>query len=196
MKRLAKLLHEHQDKEIQMGFNFWTIYPRVSFGRDVRLGSYVVIENDCAIGDSTIIGNHVVMRPNTRIGSNCVIGHLTVFEGESTIGDNCLIHAQCHITKGVVIEDEVFIAPLFVGANDPKMQHRRAHILGDFEPEPYRIKRGARIAIGVKVLPGVTIGENSLVGVGAVVTKDVPDFAVVRGVPAQIVGEVPEEERI
>ena len=178
-----------------MGFDFWTIHQNVTFGKNVRLGSHVVIEENCFIGDNTIIGNGTVLRPFTKIGKDNVIGHLTVFEGYDTVGDGCLIHSQCHITRGVMIDDKVFIAPLFVGANDPKMCHARRHIL-KYEEKPYHIKRGVRIGVGVSVLPDIVIGENSVVGVGAVVTKDVPDFAIVYGNPAKIVGTVPEEERI
>jgi acetyltransferase-like isoleucine patch superfamily enzyme len=188
-------LHDFQDAKIQMGFDFWTIHQNVTFGKNVRLGSHVVIEENCFIGDNTIIGNGTVLRPYTSIGHNIVIGHLTVFEGDCVVGNGSLIHAQCHITKGVMIGEKVFIAPLFVGANDLQMCHARRHIL-KYEEKPYHIKRGARIAIGVRVLPDIVIGENSIVGVGAVVTKDVPDFAIVYGNPAKIVGEVPENERI
>jgi acetyltransferase-like isoleucine patch superfamily enzyme len=170
-----------------------TYHKSIEVGDDVRFGDYCVIERDCVIGHNCIIGNGVVMRPGTIIGNNTVIGHLTVFEGECTVGDKVLIHAQCHITKGVKIEDLVFIAPLFVGANDPRMCHNRRHII-DYVETPYVIKRAARIGVSVSVLPGVTIGENSVVGVGSVVTRDVPPGKIVHGVPAEVRGMVPPEE--
>jgi UDP-2-acetamido-3-amino-2,3-dideoxy-glucuronate N-acetyltransferase len=170
---------------------FGPVHPDAQFGERVRLGHYVVIEDGCKIGDDTFIGNFTMLRKNTVIGKKCVIGHGTVFEGDCTIGDRVLIHAQCHITKGVVIEDDVFIAPMFVGANTEKIVHGRGYPL---ILNPYRIKRAARIAIGVTVLPGVTIGENALVAVGAVVTKDVPDRAVVMGVPARLVRYVEDDK--
>lgn len=170
---------------------FPPIHPTVKIGKDVRLGHYIVIEEGCEIGDGTFIGNFCVLREGTRIGKRCVIGHGTVFEGKCVIGDRVLIHAQCHITKGVVIEDDVFIAPMFVGANTPRIVHGRKYPL---ELKPYCIRRAARIGVGVVVLPGVTIGENALVGAGSVVTKDVPDRAIVMGVPARVVGEVPDDE--
>ena len=170
-----------------------TLHDSITVGRNVKVGDYCVIEKDCVIGDDTIIGNSTVLRPGTKIGSKCIIGHLTVFEGECEVGNNVLIHAQCHITKGVVIEDFVFIAPLFVGANDPRMCHARRHII-EYKETPYRICRGARIGIGVSVLPGVTIGANSVVAVGSVVTRDIPDGKIVKGVPAEVCGQVPPEE--
>lgn len=167
------------------------IHPSVKFGKNVRVGKGVVMEEGCVIGDNTIIGNYVIMRPGISIGCDCVIGHLTVFEGESTIGNRVLIHAQCHITKGVIIEDDVFIAPFFCGANTPRIVHGRNYPL---ELKPYIIKRAARICISVSVVPGITIGENSLVGTGSVVTHDVPNGEIWYGNPARYKGRVAEDE--
>jgi len=170
-------------------------YRPAKIGRGTRIEPTAVIQEDCEIGEDCFIGHYVVMRPGTKIGNRTVIGHLTVFEGECSVGDDCLIHAQCHITKGATIGDKVFIAPGFIGANDPDMLHQRRH-LKEFVPKGYTIKRGARIAIGVLVLPGVTIGENAVVGAGAIVTKNVPPFAVVYGAPGRVRGLVNEEEII
>lgn len=169
------------------------IDPTARIGKDTRIQPTAIIEEGCEIGDNCFIGHYVVMRPGTKIGDNTVIGHGTVFEGNCSVGSGCLVHAQCHITMGATIEDKVFIAPMFCGANDPDMLHQRRH-LKDFVPQGYTIKHGARIGIGVLVLPGVVIGENSVVGVGAVVTKNVPPFAKVYGCPARIQDIVPQEE--
>ena len=171
--------------------NFDAIHPSTIFGSNVRMGDGVVIEQDCIIGDNTIIGHHCVLRSGTKIGDDCVIGHLTVFEGSCFIGNRVLIHAQCHITLGVVIEDDVFIAPFFVGANTPRIVHGRNYPL---ELKPYRIKRAARLGVAVVVLPGKVIGENSLVGAGSVITHDVPDKEIWFGNPATKHGDVPESE--
>ena len=81
----------------------------------------------------------------------------------------------------------------FVGANTPRIVHGRNYPL---ELKPFRIKFGARIGIDVSVLPGVTIGREALVGAGSLVTKDVPDYAVVFGRPAKVVRNVSIEERL
>lgn len=169
------------------------IHESVKVGKDTRIADTAIVEEGCEIGEGCFIGHYVVMRPNTKIGNRTVIGHLTVFEGNCSVGDDCLIHAQCHITMGVTIEDKVFIAPMFVGANDPDMVHMRRNGK-PFVPQGYTIKRGARIGVGVKVLPGVVIGENSVVGVGSVVTKRVAPWTIVYGSPARIQGMVPQEE--
>ena len=171
------------------------VHPTAKIGDGTRIGYNVVIEENCEIGRNCFVGHGTVMRPNTRLGDGVVVGHLCVFEGDTEVGDGTLIHAQCHITAGVRIGRKVFIAPMFCGANDMKMSHARRHVI-PFERRGYVIEDYARIAIGVLLNPGVTVGKNALVRMGAVVTRDVPENAVVQGVPARIVGEVPEEERL
>jgi len=168
-----------------------SIHCSTKFGKNVRLGYGVVIEKDCIIGDNTFIGHHTVLKPRTIIGKNCTIGHLTVFEGNCKIQDRVLIHSQCHITKDVLIEEDVFIAMFFVGANTPRIVHGRDYPL---ILKGYIIRRAARIGINVSVLPGVEIGENAMVGVGSVVTKDVPPRQLWLGNPARYFKNVPEDE--
>ncbi|MFZ4436818.1 MAG: hypothetical protein ACOYOS_00160 [Syntrophales bacterium] len=164
-------------------------------GQGTKIEPTAIIQKGCVIGDGCFVGHYVVMRPDTKIGDRTVVGHLTVFEGECNVGSDCLIHAQCHITKGAVIEDKVFIAPGFIGANDPEMIHMRRHGR-EFVPRGYRIKHGARIAIGVLIAPGVTIGSNAVIGIGSVITKDVADNEIVYGTRALARGVVPEHDRI
>jgi acetyltransferase-like isoleucine patch superfamily enzyme len=175
--------------------SYVVLHGGVTIEENVRISPSVEIYPDCIIGANSFIGHGCVLRPGTRIAENCVIGHSTVFEGDSDIESNVLIHAQCHITRGVRIGKGTFIAPFFVGANDKYMVHLRREKIKDWF-EPYQIQPYARIAIGVTVLPGVNIGRNAVVGAGAVVCKDVPENAIVLGVPAQQVGEVPREERL
>lgn len=175
--------------------SFSVIGKGCKIGNRTRISHHVVIEENCIIGDDTFIGHGCVLRPKTSIGNNCVIGHLTVFEGDASIGDGTLIHAQCHITSGVKIGRKVFIAPFFCGANDPKMSHARRHII-PFVRKGYIIEDYVRIAIGVLLNPGITLRKNSFIRMGSVVTKDVPENAIVQGIPARIIGEVPNEERL
>jgi len=171
------------------------IYNGVSIGENTRISSNVRIEGGCRIGSNVFVGHSTVLRPGTVISDECTIGHLCVFEGDTVVQDNTLIHSQCHITKGVKIGSSVFIAPLFVGANDPKMCHRRRHLI-EYKETPYTIGNGVRIAIGVTLLPGVVLGDNVVVGANSLVTKSVPSNFIVRGTPAIKVGEVPEGERL
>ena len=154
---------------------------------------YAIIEPDCEIGEFCRIGYHAVLRRGTKIGDHSIFGTHSVSEGNNSIGSYTTIHSQDHITTGVVIGDHVFIAPFFVGANTPRIVHGRNYPL---ELKPFRIKFGARIGIDVSVLPGVTIGREALVGAGSLVTKDVPDYAVVFGRPAKVIRNVSIEERL
>jgi len=181
----------YRNEYIDLLGNSQAISCEISVGKNVRIGIGVVIEKGCKIGDNVIIGHHVVMRPKTIIGNDSVIGHLCVFEGCSIIGSRVLIHAQCHITKDTLIEDDVFIGTGVSTTNTNRIVHGRPYELNIMGP---RILRAARVASGVTLLPGVTIGSNALIGAGAVVTKDVPDNQVWYGNPAQYVKDVDSTE--
>lgn len=159
----------------------------------MHLGSSVVIEDHCVLGDNVFVGNGTVMRPRTSIGNRTRIGHLVVFEGECQIGEDCLIQSHAYIVRGAVLEDKVFFGPGALGANDKKMVHLRRDVMG-YNEEPFRVGYAARIGSGAVILPGVVIGENSVVGAGSVVTRDVPPKKIVMGCPAKVVGDVPERE--
>lgn len=160
-------------------------------GEQARIRSGSVIYTGTRIGRRSMVGHNTVIRENTIIGHDTYIGSLTAIEGDTRIGNYVGIHTQCHITKFCDIGDYTFIAPLFVGANDPAMSHRRAghgqNLIG-FTTEKY-----VRIAVGVTVLPGVRFGEGAIVGAGSVVNKDVPPYKVAAGVPARVVRDAPRE---
>jgi acetyltransferase-like isoleucine patch superfamily enzyme len=161
-------------------------------GQGVRIRSGSVIYWGTRIGTNSMVGHNTVIRENIIIGHDTYVGSLTMMEGDTKIGNYVGINAQCHITKFCDIGDYTFIAPIFVGANDQAMSYRRrAHgqNLVGFTTEKY-----VRIAIGVTVLPGVRFGEGCIVAAGSVVTKDVPPYKVVMGVPARVVKDAPKEE--
>jgi UDP-2-acetamido-3-amino-2,3-dideoxy-glucuronate N-acetyltransferase len=157
-------------------------------------GRHSVIADDARIGEGTRIGNFVFIRENTIIGKGCVVGSYVDIEGDVRIGDFVSLQSGCYLTRGVTIEDEVFCGPRVVTMNDKAMSYRRSALT--FERRAPRILRAARIGGGSVLCPTITIGENAVVGAGAVVTRDVPDRVIVAGNPARVVGTVKADEII
>jgi len=177
------------------------ISPNVHIGDNTKIGAGSIIqygafiEHDCNIGKHCRIGTNTVLRRETNIGDYSIFGSLSASEGKNWIGNHVLIHSQCHLTTGIIIEDWVFIAPLFVGANDPKMLHGRRHV-EKFVPKGPHIKFGSGIAVNVTLLPGVVIGRECIIGASSLVTKDIPDFSIAFGVPAKAAKSVDEKWRL
>ena len=150
------------------------------------------IEKGVVLGDNVFVGGYVYIRTGTIIGNNVAIGHNTVIEEGVTIGDNVRIQSSCNITKGTVIEDNVFIGPGVKTSND-------MYICSHGRPEKSQlvapvIKKNARIGVGTILGPEVTIGEDSFIGAGSLVLKDVPPREMWYGHPAKRIREIPEDE--
>lgn len=154
---------------------------------------FSVIAPDARIGARTRIGNFVLIRDLTEIGDDCVIGSYVDIEGKTRIGHRVSLQSACYLTRGMMIEDDVFCGPRLVTLNDRTMTYRRP---GPFEPKPPRILRAARIGGNVTLCPGITVGENAVIGAGSVVTRDVPDGTLVLGNPARIVRRVSPDEML
>ena len=127
------------------------------------------------------------------IGADTKIGTFVEIQKRATVGERCKISSHTFVCEGVTIEDEVFIGHGVMFTND---RYPRATAGGrpqtedDWTVVPTLVKRGASIGSGVVILCGRTIGEGALVGAGAVVTHDVPDFGLVYGVPARCMADV------
>jgi UDP-2-acetamido-3-amino-2,3-dideoxy-glucuronate N-acetyltransferase len=148
-----------------------------------------VIDEPCAIGAGTKIWHFCHVMANARIGSNCVLGQ-NVFVGAGVIiGSGVKLQNNVSVYEGVELEDDVFVGPsaVFTNVRNPRSAIERKH-----EFQKTLVRRGATIGANATILCGTTIGVCSLVGAGAVVVKDVPDFALVIGVRARIIGWVCE----
>lgn len=134
------------------------------------------------IGRGTRIWAFVNILPGAKIGEDVNICDHVFVEGDVIVGSRVTIKCGVQLWDGLRVEDDVFIGPNATFTNDPFPRSRKWP--GAF-PQTV-VKRGASIGANATILPGITIGERAMVGAGAVVTKDVPDFAVVAGNPARI----------
>lgn len=135
------------------------------------------------IGSDTRIWQYCVVFSGAKIGNNCNLCAHTLIESDVIIGDDVTVKSGVFLWDGTRIEDNVFIGPNATFTNDI-MPRSKVY------PESFSgvlVKRGASIGANATILPGITIGVNSMVGAGAVVTRDVPDNAIVTGNPARVV---------
>jgi UDP-2-acetamido-3-amino-2,3-dideoxy-glucuronate N-acetyltransferase len=152
---------------------------------------------DVVLGDGVrIFQPELVNLYGCTIGSETKIGAFVEIQKNAFIGSRCKISSHSFICEGVTVEDEVFIGHGVMFTND--MYPRATGPAGELQTEAdwqvceTLVKRRASIGSNATIICGVTVGENALVGAGAVVTRDVPDYAIVAGVPARIMGDVRE----
>ena len=154
---------------------YCVISADVKLGKDVKITSFVNLYG-CEIGDSTKIGAFVEIQKGVIIGRNCKIS------------------SHSFICEGVTIEDEVFIGHNVTFINDkfPKATNIDGSLQNDddWNCEPTLIMKGASIGSGSTLLCGVTVGSSAIVGAGSVVTKNIPDNAIVVGSPAKLINEI------
>ena len=147
----------------------------VKLGKDVKIFDFVNLYG-CTIGDNTKVGTFVEIQKN------------------ATVGKNCKISTHTFICEGVHIEDDVFIGHNVTFINDkvPRATNGNGGLQteADWKVVETFIKKGASIGSSATILCGVTVGENAMVGAGAVVTKDVPPNSIVAGVPAKVIKKI------
>ena len=148
-----------------------------------------VINKPVSIGDGTKIWHFSHISENVQIGKNVVIGQ-NVFVGKGVIiGNGCKIQNNVSVYEGVTLEDNVFVGPsvVFTNVNNP-----RSEIVRKNEYRKTLVKRGATLGANCTIICGITIGEFAFIGAGAVVSKDVPFYVLMVGVPARQVGWMSE----
>ena len=158
----------------------------------VHPSSYV--DEDVVIGEGTKIWHFCHVQSGARIGRECSLGQNVNVSNHVIVGDYCKIQNNVSLYEGVELEAGVFCGPSCVFTNDltPRARYPKGR-------ENYRktlIKEGASIGANATIVCGHTVGRFAMVSAGAVVTKDVPDFALVAGVPARVIGEVDERGNI
>jgi len=155
-------------------------------GKNAIIRAGTVIYASCKIGNNLETGHNVIIREENEIGDSFNIWNNSIIDYGCKIGNNVKVHSNCYIAQFTVIEDEVFLAPGVIIANDihPYCKFYRECMKGP------TIKKGAKIGCNSTILPFLTIGEKSLIGAGSVVTKDVPPETVAYGNPAKVVKSI------
>jgi UDP-2-acetamido-3-amino-2,3-dideoxy-glucuronate N-acetyltransferase len=146
-----------------------------------------IVDPGVSIGAGTKIWHFSHVLGGSRIGERCVLGQNVVVGPDVTIGNGCKIQNNVSVYKAVTIEDDVFCGPSMVFTN---VINPRAFIERKDEFRPTLVKKGASIGANATIVCGNTIGEYAMIGAGAVVTKDIPAYALVIGAPARFLGWV------
>jgi len=152
-----------------------------------------IVEEGAKIGDGTNIWHFVHIRKGANIGKKCNIGKDVYIDINVKVGDNCKIQNFATLYHGLTVGNDVFIGPHVCFTND---LYPRAKIWSDEKVAKTIVKDGASIGANSTIVAGITIGKYAMIGAGAVVTKNVPDYALVVGNPARVVGRVDEKGNV
>lgn len=148
-----------------------------------------VIDAGCSIGEGTKIWHFSHVMPNCTIGKKCNLGQNVVVSPDVVLGNNVKVQNNVSIYTGVICEDDVFLGPSMVFTN---IINPRSAIIRRDQYATTLVKKGASIGANATIVCGNNIGEYALIGAGAVVTKDIPAFALVVGNPSRQIGWVSE----
>jgi acetyltransferase-like isoleucine patch superfamily enzyme len=165
--------------------------PPLEVGARTAVLAGAVVFAGSRLGSDVIVGDQACVRERCEIGDDVVVGRGAFVENDVVVGPRTKIQANAYVTAYSLLEEDVFLAPCVVTTNDNFMG--RTELRHELRRGP-TIRRGARIGGGAVLLPGIEIGEEALVGAGAVVLADVPPCAVVVGNPARQIRDVPADE--
>jgi UDP-2-acetamido-3-amino-2,3-dideoxy-glucuronate N-acetyltransferase len=159
-------------------------------GERVTICTGAVVLAGATIGDEAILGDQSFVRERSTVGPGSVVGRGSVVDNDVAIGARVRIQTNVYLTAFSLVEDDVFVGPCAMTTNDDTMARHDS----DYALRGAILRRACRVGGGSVFTPGVEVGEEAFVAAGAVVTRDVPARAVVMGVPARIVREVPDED--
>jgi len=169
------------------------VLPPLRIGEGCQIGVGAVIYAGSEIGSGSFVADGAQVREGGLIGENVIVGHAATVENDCEIGDGTRIQTSAYITALSKLGRNVFIAPMvcttndnYMGRTEERFKYRKGVIVED----------GGRVGGGAVILPGVTVGQEAVVGAGSVVTRDVPSCKIVLGTPARVVKDVPPEQLI
>ncbi len=165
--------------------------PGTIIGAGCIVGTHVVIYRGCRIGQKVLVADLSTVRENVAIGDFTIVGRGVAIENFCNIGRYVKLETNVYITAYSDLEDRVFVAPCTATSNDNyigRTEERFKHFRG------VTVRKGGRIGVNATILPGITVGEDSLVAAGALLTKDAPAGKIVAGIPAKVFRDVPEEQ--
>ncbi len=159
--------------------------------KNYYVNEYAVVDDGVEIGEGTKVWHFSHIQRGSKIGKKCVFGQNVNVGNNVTIGDYCKVQNNVSIYEGVTLEDYVFCGPSMVFTNilDPKCKYPQ---VGTQFYIKTLVKEGASIGANATIVCGNTLGKHCMIGAGTVVTKDVPDYALVIGTPGRVVGWVSE----
>jgi acetyltransferase-like isoleucine patch superfamily enzyme len=158
---------------------------RIGDGARIRAGT--VIYASVVIGAGFETGHNVVVREETKIGDGCAVWNNSTIDYGCVLGNGVKVHCNVYVAQYTVLENDVFLAPGVIIANDP-------HPICSKCMQGPTLRAGVRVGVNATLLPHVVIGENALVGAASVVTTDVPAHKVVVGSPARVICDVDDLE--
>ncbi len=163
---------------------------RLVLGERVTVCAGAIVFAGSSIGAGAILGDQSFVRERSTIGPGSLVGRGSVLDNDVTIGARVRIQTNVYITAHSLLEDDVFVGPCAMTTNDDTMaRHDSRYAL-----RGATLRRACRIGGGAVLTPGVEVGEEAFVAAGALLTRDVPARAVVMGVPARVVREVPADD--
>lgn len=167
------------------------LMPPTRMGSNCIVGTHAVIYAGAAIADKVLIADLATVRENVTIGEGTIVGRGAAIENLCTIGRFCKLETNVYLTAYSELGDRVFLAPCVATSNDNyvgRTKERFKHYKGVI------VKTGGRVGVNATILPGKVVGEDALVGAGAVLTKDAPARKIVAGAPARAIKDVPSEQ--
>lgn len=141
------------------------------------------VDKSAKIGEDTQVWSFVQVMENAVIGKNCNLGSACYIDRKVKVGNNVKVHNKALLYNGLIVEDDVFIGPAVCFTNDKNPRH---NLTRNLEKTSWKVAKGASVGACAVIMPDVNIGQYAMVGAGSVVTKDVPDHALVVGNPARI----------